>query len=152
MEAGPIGSPSRRVIATFDRYAKAEHAMHRLAGQQFPMERITIVAHGLRLVEHITGRRHPIQAVLLGSIAGAAIGSLASLGFPGLDSVGPWTMTIALLGGLAIGALAGLAAMTTTSRLRRWRDFSPTCSAKASRYELLCDADQAEEAVRRLGS
>jgi hypothetical protein len=56
------------------------------------MERI--VAHGLRLAEHVTGCRHLIQAVLLGSIAGAAV----------------------------------------------------------SRYELLCDADQAEGAVRRPGS
>jgi hypothetical protein len=44
---------SRRVIATFTKYADAERAVDKLADSGFPVERVAIIARGLQFEERI---------------------------------------------------------------------------------------------------
>lgn len=49
-------SSSRRAIATFATYGEAQRAVDYLSDRKFPVERVSIVAEGIRFVEHVTGR------------------------------------------------------------------------------------------------
>ncbi len=42
---------ARRTVATYATYAEAQRAVDYLSDQQFPVERVAIVAEGLRFVE-----------------------------------------------------------------------------------------------------
>lgn len=47
---------ARRTLASFARYAGAQRAVDKLADLKFPVERVAIVAEGLKVVEQVTGR------------------------------------------------------------------------------------------------
>lgn len=64
---GPdIDGEPRRAVASFSTYAEAERAVDHLSDQQFPVERVSIVARDLKLVEQVTGRRGFLEAALQG--------------------------------------------------------------------------------------
>ena len=149
----PAREASRRVIASYDSYAQAQRAVDYLSDQRFPVERVSIVAEDLRLVEQVTGRRGYGQAALEGAGSGAVIGALFGF-FVGLFSftdplVVSW-LVLALYGlvfGAIIGALMGLIFHALTGGER---DFSSVGGIEAGRYNVMVDEEVAEEAARLL--
>jgi hypothetical protein len=123
-----------------------------LADEQFPVERLAIVAEGLRYVEDVTGRRRYPKAILEGLATGAVVGALIGFFFGLFDWVEP------LVTGLALafyGAILGAVAGALVGGLAQWfsrgrRNFSSIAGSRAERYIVVCDADLADEGVRRL--
>jgi hypothetical protein len=150
----PTGITARaRVVASFTRYDEAERAVDRLADLQFPVERVAIVGHDVKLVERVTGRMTAGRAALQGALAGSVTGALIGWLFGVFNWFQPIVATLWLtidgfwFGGIA-GALIGLFVHALT---RGRRDFASMRDLVAERYDLLVDEALADEAERLLG-
>lgn len=147
------GSPADRVaapgyhretVASFSSYLEAERAIARLASRGLPVDRVSIVAHGLRVVSE----EQPAARVSRASeaaLAGLPVGALAALlGW----LVGLWDDASAPLAvGTASGVLGGLAAEQVAFGRR-----GPATAVRlsAERYDLSADprfADEIAEAI-----
>lgn len=139
-------------IATYATYGEAQAAVDALSDQRFPVERLTIVARGLRVVEYITGRRGYKEAMLSGMATGGLLGAAIGFFFGLFDWIEPITSSVVLaLNGLIFGAVAGLvvgAVSQWTSAGRR--DFSSRERVEADRYAVLCEPAHAAQAARLL--
>ncbi|MDP8936226.1 MAG: glycine zipper family protein [Actinomycetota bacterium] len=145
----------RHLVASFTSYADAERAVDSLSDDGFPVERLTIVAGGLQLVENVTGRRGYGQAALGSAASGAVIGALLGL-FLGLFSLVDPVISgfaLAVVGaafGSVIGAVAGMVSHWISAGRR---DFSSVRSVEAGRYDLFAEtAEHAEQAAQALMS
>jgi len=145
----------RHLVASFPTYDEAERAVDSLSDDGFEVERLTIVADQLQLVERVTGRRGYAREAVAGAANGAVIG--ATLGF----ILGLFSLVDPLISGLALafyGALFGAALGVMFGVLSHWisagrRDFSSVRSVEAGRYDVVADTvEHAEEAIRRLAS
>lgn len=147
-----IGGEPRRAVASFGTYAEAERAVDRLSDQNFPVERVAIVARDLKLVEQVTGRRGYLQAALQGLASGALIGFLIGWLFGIFNWFDPVTSAFWLaIDGLWFGALVGaLFGLLTQALSRGRRDFDSVSGLSADRYEVLVDDEVAAEAARLL--
>lgn len=141
------------LVASYDSYPDAQKAVDRLADRRFPVERLTIVASDLRIVEQVTGRLGYAGAMAQGALAGAVPGAFFGfiLGLFGVITplvsgfvLAAWGLVI----GAAIGALVGLVGHAA---MGGQRDFSSVSGLRAARYDLMAAADVAAEA-RRLTS
>jgi len=148
-----IGGQPRRAVASFKTYAEAERAVDHLADQKFPVERVSIVARGLKLVEQVTGRRGYLEAALQGLTSGALIGFLIGWLFGIFNWFEPITSAFWLaIDGLWFGALVGaLFGLLLHALSRGRRDFDSVAGLSADRYEVLADDEVAPEAARLLG-
>jgi hypothetical protein len=148
-----IGGRPRRAVASYETYAEAERAVDHLSDQKFPVERVSIIARDLKLVEQVTGRRGYLEAALQGLASGALIGVLIGWLFGIFNWFEPvtsafWLAIDGLWFGALVGALFGLL-LHTLSRGRR--DFDSVAGLSADRYEVLVDDEVAPEAARLLG-
>lgn len=144
----------RHVVRSYTEYAKAERAVDQLSDDGFPIERLTIVARGLHLVEDITGRRGYGGAAASSAVTGGVIGALLGFVFGVLSWVDPLISGLALaVYGFLAGALAGLVIGLLSHWLRAGRrDFSSIKSLRARGYDVVADsAEYAEQADRLLG-
>lgn len=142
------GGPGRVVVSARS-YAEAADAIDRLADKAFPVERATIVAHGLRLVEHVR-RRSPIAAAAEGAVTGAAIGGMIGLVF-GLFTVAEAGLGLGLLvWGMTTGAVVGALVALARHALPRERQFESFRSVESERYDVVVDEPAADEAKRLL--
>ena len=148
-----IGGQPRRAVASFKTYAEAERAVDHLADQRFPVERVSIVARGLKMVEQVTGRRGYLEAALQGLTSGALIGFLIGWLFGIFNWFEPITSAFWLaIDGLWFGALVGaLLGLLLHALSRGRRDFDSVSGLSADRYEVLVDDEVAPEAARLLG-
>jgi hypothetical protein len=145
------GLPTGMVVATYDDYAAAQHAVDHLSDQKFPVEHLAIVGSDLRQVERVTGRLTWAKAALGGIAGGAWLGLFVGL-LLGLFTDEGWLQIIlfAVLWGaifMMIFALVGYA-MT-----RGERDFTSKSVTIAGRYEVYCQhqhADQARDLLAKL--
>jgi hypothetical protein len=142
--------PARRLVASFPQYAQAQQAVDYLADQKFPVERVAIVGEGLRLVEQVTGRRTWGSVILEGLLGGLITGLLLGWLFGLLNLINPLvsSLTLALWGlvlGAVIGGIAGVIGYAATGGRR---DFTSVGMMQADHYNVLVDADVAEEAQR----
>jgi uncharacterized membrane protein len=146
LPALPDGMP----VGTFPTYAKAQEAVDYLSDNEFPVENVTIVGTGLRLVEQVTGRltrgRVIQTAALTGALWGLFIGGVMLL-FGGND-VSIVVPIITALIGAAFGALSGSMAYAATGGKR---DFTSRSGVVATSYEVVCEAKVAEDARNLLG-
>jgi uncharacterized membrane protein len=137
-------------VGTFPTYAKAQEAVDYLSDNEFPVENVTIVGTGLRLVEQVTGRltrgRVIQAAALTGALWGLFIGGVMLL-FGG-DNVSIVVPIITALIGAAFGALSGSMAYAATGGKR---DFTSRSGVVATSYEVVCQAKVAEDARNLLG-
>jgi uncharacterized membrane protein len=137
-------------VGTFPTYAKAQEAVDYLSDNEFPVENVTIVGTGLRLVEQVTGRltrgRVIQAAALTGALWGLFIGGVMLL-FGGND-VSILVPIITALIGAAFGALSGSMAYAATGGKR---DFTSRSGVVATSYEVVCQAKVAEDARNLLG-
>ncbi|MFF1690995.1 MULTISPECIES: general stress protein [unclassified Streptomyces] len=152
-----MSQQDRRNIASYPTYAEAEHAVNYLSDQAFPVERTAIIGHDLQLVEQVVGRVGFGRAALSGAASGALPGALIGWLFGLLNWLNPVLSSLLLaLYGLIFGAVIGaLLGLLLYSMQRGRRDFASVRAMQPSRYEVVADAevaDQAAELLNRLGS
>ncbi|HEX4430824.1 MAG TPA: general stress protein [Frankiaceae bacterium] len=137
----------RTAVASVSTYAEAQQLVDTLADRQFPVEHVDIVGSDLRLVEHVIGRLTIARAALGGAITGAWFGLLIGLVF---SIVTPWTVApfvSAILIGLGFGAVYGALAQAFMAGKR---DFASLRTLEAARYDVVVDAEHADDAQRKL--
>jgi hypothetical protein len=147
---GRTSKPGRRSIASYTSHNEAEDAVDRLARAGFPVERVAIVAHGLRMVEQVTGRitlgRAALDGALTGAFAGLMIGWLFAV-FSWYDPTIAWGWLI--FDSAVFGALLGAAVGMTIHALTRQR-FGVIAALTADHYHLTVDPEVAGQAERIL--
>jgi hypothetical protein len=147
-----VPAAPRRIVGTYTSYAEAQRAVDYLSDQRFPVERVAIVAEGLRFVEQVTGRLGFGRAILGGAGSGALTGALIGFIFGLFDWVAPLIsgLTLALYGfvfGAIVGALFGLLAHALSGGQR---DFTSVGGMQADRYNIVVADEVATEAERLL--
>ena len=133
-------------VGSYDSYERAQAAVDHLSDEKFAVENVTIVGTDLRMIEKVTGRLTWGRALAAGAAAGAWWGLFVGLllGIFSEDG-GNWFASVlsGLLIGLVFGALfGGMGYAATQGR----RDFTSTSRITASRYDVMCAPDRAEEA------
>jgi small basic protein len=144
--AGGAGA-HKVVLGSYSSHDAAQHAVDILAEHNFPVEHATIVGTGLRLEEQILGRWTLARAMLSGAAAGAWIGLLIGLVF---WIVSPWA-TGAVISAIILGALFGAIFGAIAHAVQR-RAFASVSAVVADRYDVLVDAEFAEEARKMLAA
>jgi len=139
----------RSTIAAYPDYPSAQAAVDRLADARFPVERTSIVAEGLRLVENVTGRltwgRVLIGGAGTGLLFGLVVGWILAL-FAPIAALVAFLVYAALIGAIAGALAAGISYALSGGK----RDFSSLTGVQAERYLLVVDDDEASEAARLL--
>lgn len=141
---------SRRQVASYADYPSAQAAVDYLAEADYPVERVTIAAEGIRLVERVTGRYGWVEAGMTGLLIGALGGALFGAVFGALSLIAPVAaaLELALLGAIYGGVIGMIISLALyAGRRRRYRS---TAAIQAERYELLVDEPFADEAARLL--
>lgn len=139
---------TRVVIASYSDYEGAQYAVDALSDRRFPVDRLAIVGAGLQSFEQITGRRGYLKAaaggLATGAVVGAAVGWLLGL----FTVVQPLVSAIVLaIWGVIVGGVIGMVLGLIGHALSRGRrDFSSVSTVRAERYDVLADADVADEA------
>ena len=143
----PVGGVQ---VGSFDTYERAQAAVDHLSDQKFPVENVTIIGSDLRQVERVTGRLTWGRVLAAGAAGGAWWGLFVGLllGIFAVDG-SDWLSSVlsGLLIGLAFGAVFGAVGYGATQGKR---DFTSTNQVVASRYELMCHPQFAEDARARL--
>ncbi|MGW5731282.1 MULTISPECIES: general stress protein [Streptomyces] len=144
----------RRPIASYRTYEEAEHAVDHLSDQGFPVGRVAIIGHDVRLVEQVVGRMDYRRAALHGAASGALPGVLIGWLFGLVNWLDPLVSALLLaLYGLIFGAVVGaLFGMLLHALQGDRRDFTSLSSLQPSRYEVVADEAVADEALRLLGT
>lgn len=145
-------SAPRRIIASYPTYREAQRAVDYLSDQHFAVERVAIVADGLRLVEQVTGRLDYGRAALGGALSGAVAGAFFGFIFGLLNWITPLVSAISLaLYGVLFGALVGaLMGVLFYALSGGQRDFTSVSGVEAERYQVMVDLDVADQAERVL--
>jgi hypothetical protein len=143
-----LDRPNRVLIASYPQYLEAQRAVDFLSDEKFPVERISIVGEGLRIVEQVTGRLDWTRALSLGMGQGAFTGIfigliLNFLGFGGANRSFLAFMIDALLLGIIFGALWGLLTYALSGGRR---DFTSVGGMRADHYNVMADPEVAEQA------
>lgn len=142
-------SKPRVSVASYPNYAEAQRAVDYLSDEKFSVEHTAIVAEGLRFVEEVTGRLNYGRAILSGAMSGATVGLFIGLFF-GLFSIAGALLNLLATGiiiGAVVGALAGLIGFALSGGRR---DFTSVGKMQAERYNIMVDAEVADEAMRLL--
>ncbi|MEU0967043.1 general stress protein [Streptomyces sp. NPDC005917] len=139
----------RRNIASYRTYAEAERAVDYLTDQGFPVERVAIIGQDLQFVEQVVGRLTYGKAALSGAASGALPGVLIGWLFGLLNWLDPVVSALLLaLYGLVFGAVVGaLTGLIVYAMQRGRRDFSSVQAVQPTRYEVVVDADVADQAA-----
>jgi hypothetical protein len=140
----------RRTVASYTSYASAQRAVDMLADQKFPVERVAIVAEGLKIVEQITGRLTYGRVALNGAVSGAMIGGFFGLMLGFFNWIAPviGVLQVALYGVLYGGIAGALMSVIFYSLTGGQRDFSSASGMAAERYNVVADEEVADEATR----
>ena len=146
-------SPARRSVGSFPRLIDARHAMSYLEGQKFPIERVTIVAEGIRPATPVSTQTGRWQAVVDGAISGAVTGVLLAffldlVGWMALLTSGFMLGIGGLVFGLIVGAIVGLILHAFTGERRAP---TSTLGIEAEHYSVMVDDEEADLAARLIG-
>ena len=137
-------------VGSYDSYEQAQAAVDYLSDQKFAVENVTIIGSDLRMVERVTGRLTWGRAIAAGAAGGVwwglFVGLLLGIFAPSGTS---WISSVltGLLIGLLFGALFGAMGYAAT---RGQRDFTSTSQITASRYDVMCHPQFAEQARAEL--
>ncbi|WP_241175734.1 general stress protein [Modestobacter sp. KNN46-3] len=137
-------------VGSYENYEQAQRAVDFLSDEKFPVENVTIIGTDLRMVERVTGRLSWGRAIAAGAASGAWFGLFVGLllGIFAADG-GGWIGSVltGLLIGLVFGAVFGAVGYSTS---RGQRDFTSTSKVVASRYDVMCAPQHAEQARAEL--
>ncbi|GLZ13517.1 hypothetical protein Acsp04_37520 [Actinomadura sp. NBRC 104425] len=150
MNTQPIPNTDRPVVGSYTTYAEAQRAVDFLSDEKFPVQRTAIIGSDLRMVETVLGRLTKGRAALAGAGSGAWFGLLIGLLLT-LFTRNHGDVPPLLVGGIVIGAVFGaifgfIAHAFTGGR----RDFASNSQIVAARYDVVADAEVAEEAKNML--
>ncbi|MGH3498847.1 MAG: general stress protein [Nocardioidaceae bacterium] len=138
--------PSGVTVGTYEQYEGAQRAVDFLSDEGFPVENVTIVGNGLRMVERVTGRLDRNKAAAAGAAGGAwwglFIGVMLSLFSSGKTNVIA-LVALTVIAGAVFGAIMGMIGYAMTGGRR---DFTSTSSVIATSYDVLCKYAHAEDA------
>ncbi len=147
----PTGVP----VGTYETYEQAQRAVDFLSDEHFPVQHVTIVGNGLRMVERVTGRLTQGRAAAAGAAGGAwwglFIGVVLML-FSNSEENGFLLLLLTLISGAVFGAVFGIIGYALTGGKR---DFTSQSSVVATSYEVLCKyahADAARALLDRLAT
>ena len=134
--------PKGELIARYDTYLEAQRAVDFLSDNAFPVQFVTIVGTGLRMVERVTGRLTYGRVGIAGAASGAWFGLFVGLllSIFGSSSFPTAGVLAAMVIGAAFGILFGVISYALTGGRR---DFTSTSQIVASQYEVLCMPEQA---------
>jgi hypothetical protein len=145
-----LPTPPRGVsIAKYATYLEAQAAVDHLSDNRFPVQFVTIVGSGLRMVERVTGRLTYGRVALAGALSGAWFGLFVGLLLSLLSDTAFAGVIGAMLLGAGFGMLFGIISYAAT---RGRRDFTSTSQIVASEYEVLCIEEHAGRAMQLLRS
>jgi hypothetical protein len=133
-------------VGSYDSYEQAQAAVDFLSDEKFPVENVTIIGTDLRMIEKVTGRLTWGRAIAAGAAGGAWWGLFVGLLLGIFSSTGTAWIASILIGlaiGLGFGAVFGAFGYGAT---RGRRDFTSTSQILASRYDVMCNPAQAEDA------
>jgi hypothetical protein len=143
-------SAPRRSVGRYETYQEAQRAVDLLSDRGFPVERVSIVGTGLRWEEQVLGRETVGSAALRGAGQGATIGLLFALFLwviSANDVAAGWLLLYGLVWGAAVGALLAAIFQAATGGQRDFRSMARTT---ADHYDVMVDAELADEASRLL--
>ena len=144
MIQGPAAG-ARTNVASYGSYADAQRAVDFLSDRGFPVERVAIVAEGLRLVEQVTGRLTYARAAASGALNGLFVGGFFGL-LIGLFDPRATGLLLAVYGaifGAVLGAVVGVLFYAFTGGQR---DFTSIGGLQAERYVIAVDDEFAAKA------
>jgi hypothetical protein len=145
-----LPTPPRGVsIAKYATYLEAQAAVDHLSDNRFPVQFVTIVGSGLRMVERVTGRLSYGRVAVAGALSGAWFGLFVGLLLSLLSDTAFAGVVGAMLLGAGFGMLFGIISYAAT---RGRRDFTSTSQIVASEYEVLCIEEHAGRAMQLLRS
>lgn len=140
----------RPVVGSYPSYPQAQRAVDFLSDNKFPVERTAIIGSDLRMVETVTGRLTWARAAGAGAGSGAWFGLLVALLvslFARADGGLPALILAGLLYGAVFGAVFGAMAYAMTGGRR---DFTSRSAIVAGRYDVVADAEVADDAKNLL--
>jgi heat induced stress protein YflT len=131
-------------ISSYDSYKEAQQAVDHLAGEEFPVQGLTIVGIDPMLVERVDARLTWRRVLATGAASGAWLGLFVGL-LLSLFTVGGGVVPILI--GLVSGIVFGLvSAAVRYAPTRGQRDFVSHSQLVARRYDVLCEPRTAERA------
>ncbi|MFF9136741.1 general stress protein [Streptomyces albogriseolus] len=146
----PAEVADRPVVGSYPTYTGAQRAVDFLSDSKFPVECTAIIGSDLRMVETVLGRLTRGRAALAGAGTGAWFGLLIGL-LLSVFAAGNHHVLVLMLSGLAYGAVFGAVFGFAGHALSGGhRDFSSRSQIVAARYDVVADAEVAEEAKNLL--
>jgi hypothetical protein len=140
--------PRGDIIARYATYLEAQRAVDYLSDQAFPVQFVTIVGTGLRMVERVTGRLTYGKVAGASALSGAWLGLFFGLVISLFGNGSNGILLPAILFGAGFGILWGLITYAFTGGRR---DFTSQSQVVASEYEVLCLPEQSGRARELLG-
>ncbi len=145
-EQPPTAPVDRPVVGSYPTYEGAQRAVDFLSDSKFPVEKTAIIGSDLRMVETVLGRLTRGRAALAGAGTGAWFGLLVGL-LLSVFTVGVRNVAVLLISSLVYGAVFGavfgfIGHLLTGGR----RDFASRSQTVAARYDVVAEADVADEA------
>jgi hypothetical protein len=140
--------PRGETIARYATYLEAQRAVDYLSDNAFPVQAVTIVGTGLRMVERVTGRLTYSIVALRSLLSGAYFGALVGLILSLFTNAGGSAIIAGALFGAGFSVIFGLIAYSLTGGRR---DFSSVSQVVATEYEVLCLPEQMGRARELLG-
>lgn len=143
---------AQRVVAVHEDHDGAQRTVRALTEGGLPAERMVVVGRGLTFAERGTGLLSTPEVTRRGALSGLIIGGLTGwlLGVFDLltSSVSTWWLVVnaAILGAL-LGAVTALIGYVIN---RGQRSFSAAPTLTAAHFDVLVDADLADQAARML--
>src|SRR4051794_18790841 len=113
--------PSGTTVGTYETYERAQRAVDFLSDEGFPVQNVTIVGNGLRMVERVTGRFDRNRAAATGAAGGAwwglFIGVVLSL-FASEETAWFLLVVLTVIAGAVFGAIMGIIGYAMTGGRR----------------------------------
>jgi Heat induced stress protein YflT domain len=150
MTIDPSAALDRAAVGTYPTYEKAQRAVDFLSDNKFPVERTAIIGTDLRMVETVLGRLSWGRAAMAGAGSGAWFGALVGLllvVFAADDTSAFGLLLAGVIYGLVFGLIFGLVAYAFTGGRR---DFTSRSQIVAAQYDVVADAEVAEDAKNLL--
>ncbi|GAB3436568.1 YflT domain-containing protein [Actinophytocola sediminis] len=137
--------PSGWPIGSYSTYKEAHKAVEYLAGNEFPVQEVTIVGVDLMLVERVIGRLSWPKVLGTGALSGAWFGLFVGL-LLGLFNPAPMSFAPILVG-LSAGVVFGLvfAAVGYATTRSSGREIASASQLVAGRYDVLVQPRNAEK-------
>jgi len=139
-------------VGSYPTYGEAESAVDYLSDRKFPVQRVAIVGHDVKMVEQVIGRLNYGRAALNGAASGALPGALIGWLFGLFSWIRPLLASLQLAAfGLIFGAIVGAIMGVVLYALQRGRrDFTAVRALVPSSYDVVADIEVAEDAIRLL--